>query len=97
MPLVFMFANLMVIRHESECGSTKFMWETKKHCKLDKIINIENYNIPEHEDCYCVEDNDSLRMIEEKPSKIVINERLHYMIILNISPFWKNKKIYKIH
>jgi hypothetical protein len=58
---------------------------------------VEDYNIQEHEDWYRVEDNDSLRMIQEKPSKIVINERLHYMIILNINPFWKNIKIYKIH
>jgi hypothetical protein len=75
---------------QSSCGRPK-------HCKMDKILSIENYNIPEHEDWYHVEDNDSLRMIQEKPSKIVINERLHYMIILYINPFWKNIKIYRIH
>jgi hypothetical protein len=81
----------------------KWMWFYKvnvvdqKHCKMDKILSVEDYNIQEHEDWYRVEDNDSLRMIQEKPSKIVINERLHYMIILNINPFWKNIKIYRIH
>jgi hypothetical protein len=53
----------------------------QKHCKMDKILSVEDYNIQEHEDWYQVEDNDSLRMIQEKPSKIIINERLHYMII----------------
>jgi hypothetical protein len=52
-----------------------------------QILIIENYNIQEHEDWYRVEDNDSLRMIQKRPSKIIINERLHYMIILNINPF----------
>ncbi len=41
-----------------------------------QILSIENYNIQEHEDWYHVEDNESLRMIQEKPSKIFINERL---------------------
>jgi len=59
----------------------------QKHCKMDKILSIEDYNIQEHEDWYRVEGNDSLRMIQEKPSKIGINERLHYMIILNINLF----------
>jgi hypothetical protein len=53
---------------------------------MDKILSVEDYNIQEHEDWYWVDDNGSLRMIQEKPSKIVINERLHSVIILNINP-----------
>jgi hypothetical protein len=81
-----MFANVMVIRHESECGPTNSCGRPKTF-QNGQILSIENYNIQEHEDLYRVEDNDSLRMIKERPSKILINERLHYMIILNINPF----------
>jgi hypothetical protein len=31
-------------------------------------------------------------MIQERPSKIIINERLHYMIILNNKPFLEEHK-----
>jgi hypothetical protein len=75
---------------QSSCGRPKTF-------QNGQILSIENYNIKEHQDWYHVEDNDSLRMIQERPSKIVINGRLHYMIILNINPFWKNIKIYRIH
>jgi hypothetical protein len=37
----------------------------QKHCKMDKILSKENYNIPEHEDYYWVEDNDTGKAFQD--------------------------------
>jgi hypothetical protein len=55
---------------QSSCGRPKTF-------QNGQILKYGDYNIQEHEDWYRVEDNDSLRMIQETPSKIFINERLH--------------------
>jgi hypothetical protein len=43
MPLVLMFADVMVIRHENECGRPKTF-------QNGHFLSRENYSIQEHED-----------------------------------------------
>ncbi len=64
---------------------------------MDKILSKENYNIPEHEDYYWVEDNDTGKAFQDHHKwKIALHDHLEYKAFLEENKNLQNSlKIWK--